>query len=460
MRKIHTQTIRMKYHSKCKFIFALMMPVVVLCLLGYPVADSSAEEDYAKWGYWPSSKCELCHSHIFTQHSQSMHSKSFTNPVFQEQYFKELLPQISTDLDLIKEADGCIACHAPITYVNNKSYITSREQVEPEYSGVTCDFCHTVTAFEGENPGSGNYVAGPSVKKYGPFERKGWHHCYGEFQTKSEFCGVCHNAENHFGLEIKSIYTEWKNSRYAEEGIQCQDCHMNVLGFLSAGEPVYESGESIGRVSLIPAQYRERLYTHRFPGAHSRDQVIGSLALKIAVSSIASPGDEITVTVLVDNARTGHKMPSGSADLRLLWLELKAYIGEETIKAIPIAASSVVEGQSAYDVTGQGIFDKDILRRDIPAGNRIYRAIFLDNKGRQTLSSYNATKIIFDNRLDAAEIRKETYRFKIPLEAKDKIFLFATLHYLPYPSIFVERLGLPKAEAFEIAFAKKEIFVH
>lgn len=386
-----------------------------------------------------------------------MHANSFTNPVFQEQYFKELLPQISTDSNLIREADGCIACHAPITYIKNKGYITSKEQVEPEFSGVTCDFCHTVTGYEGDRPENGNYISGPSTQKFGPFAYvDGWHHFYGEFLTKSEFCAVCHNAKNHHGLEIKSTYTEWKNSRYAEEGIQCQDCHMNVMGFLVSGEPVYEFGRAAG-TSLARIPYREQLYTHRFPGAHSRNQVVGSLALEIETDSTASPGDEITVNVLVDNSRTGHKMPSGSADLRLLWLELKAYIGEKTIKTIPIAASSNIKGQRAYDVTGRGAFDKEILRQDIPEGNRIYRAIFADKEGKQTLSSYNATKIIFDNRLDAEEIRKEIYQFKIPKDAKGKLFLFATLNYLPYPSIFAERLGLPEAEVFGISFAKKEI---
>jgi len=430
--------------------------MTVFCLLGYPPAGSSAE----KYGitYWPSSQCSNCHSYIFNQHSESMHAASFTNPVFQGQYFRELLPQVSADPELVKEAEGCIACHAPIAYLTKKSPIVSEEQVDPDRSGVTCDFCHTVTGYKGERPENGNYISDPGTQKYGPFMHVyNWHHIYSEFQTKSEFCAVCHNAVNHHGLEIKSTYSEWKNSGYAKEGIHCQDCHMNVMGFLISGKPVYESGRA-ARSSLVRTPYREKIYTHRFPGAHSRTQVVGSLTLSIETArSSASPGDEIRIDILVDNSRTGHKMPSGSADLRLLWLELKAYIGEETIRTIPIAASSDIEGQSAYNVAGKGAFDEEILRDDVPKGNRIYRAIFVDKSGKQTLSSYNAAKIIFDNRLDAEEIRKETYRFRIPQNAKGKVYLFAALNYLPYPGAFADRFGLQVRDAVEIAFAKKEI---
>ncbi|MCL4536031.1 MAG: hypothetical protein M1610_00335 [Nitrospirae bacterium] len=81
----------------------------------------------------------------------------------------------------------------------------------------------------------------------------------------------------------------------------------------------------------------------------------------------------------------------------------------------------------------------------------------MDNADKQTLSSYNATKIIFDNRLNAAEIRKETFRFKIPEGFEGTLSLTAAMKYLPYPGSFAKRLGLPKPEAVEVAVSKKDI---
>ncbi|UCE72760.1 MAG: hypothetical protein JSU99_06145, partial [Nitrospiraceae bacterium] len=179
--------------------------------------------------YWPSTTCRNCHDTIFRQYSQSMHKQSFTNPVFQAQYFKELLPLAFDDKDILSEAKKCIACHAPEAFMRYNSLITSKEEIDPLKSGVICDFCHRITGYKDESPGNGNYISSPGPEKLGPFiHKKNWHHVYSELHTKSEFCAICHNAVNHHGLEIKSTYTEWKDSRYAEEGIQCQDCHMNV----------------------------------------------------------------------------------------------------------------------------------------------------------------------------------------------------------------------------------------
>ncbi len=404
--------------------------------------------------YWPSSVCLDCHDKIFRQHSQSMHAKSFDDPVFQAQYFNEVLPRSMSE-GLSGEARGCIACHAPVAYMKTNGYIFSKQQVDPAMSGVTCDFCHTIRGYKGENPGDGNYISIPGSRKLGPFKSEtNWHHVYSELQTKSEFCAICHERINRNGLEIMSTFTEWRNSRYAAEGIQCQDCHMNVRGFLTAGEPVYESGKA-AHMRLGYSPYRGRLYTHRFPGAHSRTQVTGALTLDMETAEPAArPGSEITINIYVDNSRTGHKMPSGSAELRLLYLDLNAYSGNKTV-SVPAATRTT----GMYDVAGKGRFDDSVLGSGFPAGRRIYRAVCIDKSGRQTLSSYDAVKIVFDNRLNAAEVRKETYRFKIPEDAKGILSLTARLYYLSYPAAFAGRLGLPEAEAVEIASVKKDIVI-
>jgi hypothetical protein len=380
-----------------------------------------------------------------------MHSRSFTNPVFQAQYFNTLLPETEQDPGLVEEARTCIACHSPIAYLLLDGHITSRAQTFPSRENVTCDFCHTIRGHTGEEPGDGNYVSVPGPTKLGPFRcATAWHHQYQEFHRKSEFCAVCHNDHNRHGLEIKSTYTEWKKSRYADMGIQCQNCHMNEVGFLTGGRAIYEFGEA-AEIPFGRVPFRRRLYTHRFPGAHSKTQLVGALALDIEIlEPDASPGDEITINVFVDNSRAGHKMPSGSADLRLMWLELKAYAADWTM---PVQVTSKFIAQNAYDVTGRGAFDQEALGEGIPRGNRIYRAIYVDETGKQTFFSYRATRIMFDNRLEAAEVRKETFRFTIPENAKSRMFVAATLKYLPYPEPFARSLGEQPAEAVEIATA-------
>ena len=416
-----------------------------------PSYENVWQEDYCS-----SDVCSGCHDKISKEFLQSMHSQSFINPVFQAQFFDEVVPLADQSENFFSDARKCIACHAPVAFLKTKGVHLDREQKDPRNSGVICDFCHSISDFADEKPSNGNYIATPGKHKLGPFKCKThWHHVYSELQTKSEFCAICHNQYNSYGLEIKSTYTEWLNSKYAEEGIQCQDCHMNVLGFLTGGKPTHASGKATQDNLTYPPD-RSKLYTHRFPGAYSKSQISGAITLGIEFERKHEfPGNKIKIEIHVDNSRTGHKMPSGSADLRLLWLTVDAIVGD---KVIPIPATSKSKVDD-YDVSGLGPFDQEFISADIPKGNRVYRAIYLDKKGKQTLSSYEAVKIIFDNRLEAAEIRKEIYNFVIPKDLRGNVVLVAELQYLPYPSSFSNQFSLPSPEAVVIATAQKEILI-
>jgi hypothetical protein len=403
-------------------------------------------------GFWPTSTCRGCHPRQVEQHLESHHESSFTNPAFQAQYFEEVLPRASRDSGLAAEAQACTACHAPIAFATQQRYVQGPAQIDSSMSGVTCDVCHTITGYRGSQPRNGNFITEPGPTKLGPFKREtNWHHVYSELHTRSELCATCHEAENHHGVEVKATFTEWKKSPFATRGVQCQDCHMTRDGFLTAGRARYESGTAADMPGKAPL--RDRLYTHRFPGAHSKSQVTGAITLDLrARDSAPVPGDQVAVEVVVDNSRTGHKMPTGSADLRLLWLTVTARVNG---KPIALRAKSVES--APYDVAGQGKDDARFLGKDVPAGSRIYRAIFVDDQKRQTLSFYDAVAIPFDNRLAAAEKRVESYGLAIPKDARGPISIVARLSYLPYPSVFSRSMDLPRPQAVEVAVARQEI---
>ena len=238
---------------------------------------------------------------------------------------------------------------------------------------------------------------------------------------------------------------------------------MNVDGFLTAGKPRFASGKAaainLGADPLGSVPQRERLYTHQFPGAHSKNQIEGAIALAVeAVPPKDSENHTLALDITVDNSRTGHSMPSGSADLRLLWLEVMVRIGDEPVgKPAVIAEPEALDESSAYSLAGRGKFDSILLGPEVPKGSRIYRAVFTDGTGQATLDSCDAVAKLFDNRLKAAEKRKESYRFMIPEGAKGGITIKATLKYLPYSSIFTGRFGLTLPEA--VIVAQQEIRV-
>ena len=408
-------------------------------------------------GFWRTSTCRGCHDQIVAQHLASSHEMSFTNPAFQAQYQQDLLPGAATDPNIYVEARECIACHEPVAYATNGPRALSLQAVDPEMNGVTCDICHSMTGYRDGKPQNGNYIVEPSDRKLGPFKGQGdWHHIYSELQTKSDICAVCHEAVNRHGLRIKATFTEWQESPFAQQGVHCQDCHMNVDGFLTAGKPRFASGKAAA-MSIGSAPQRERLYTHQFPGAHSKTQVEGAITLAIEAAPSADPQNHmLAFDVTVDNSRTGHSMPSGSADLRLLWIEVMVRIGDERIgQPALIQEPAVPDESSAYSLAGRGRFDSILLGSEIPKGSRIYRAVFTDAAGQATLDSYNAVAKLFDNRLKAAEKRKESYRFMIPEGAKGDITIKATLKYLPYSSTFTRRFGLPSPD--QVIVAQREI---
>ena len=92
-----------------------------------------------KKSFWPTSTCRGCHDQIVEQHLASSHEMSFTNPVFQAQYRKDLLPRAATDQQFYEDALQCIACHQPVAYATNRPKPVSLLDIDPKMNGVTCD---------------------------------------------------------------------------------------------------------------------------------------------------------------------------------------------------------------------------------------------------------------------------------------------------------------------------------
>jgi cytochrome c554/c'-like protein len=447
------------------FCYCLLVTVILSCSSSVSPDSSSiiktAQPDgHAPIGgsndYQASNSCKNCHANIYEQYVESMHSRSFENPIVKTVFFDVLLPRAKNNNNLSSEVSACIACHAPLTFVRIGGDLSSFPDEGHYIPGVECDLCHTVSGYTGSKPEGGNFISKPSVKKLGPFQYKEDHHrSYSELHTKSEFCAICHNRTNRYGLEIISTFSEWKESAYAEQGIECQDCHMNVQGFLTAGKPVYESGTA-AQGTLIDSKKRDKLYTHRFPGAHSESQVIGAITLDIQIdASAVEAGKDMMIYVAVDNSKSGHKLPTGSAELRLLYLDLVAEVGGRTVH---IAANSL--NKEMFDVSGKGRFDSEIIGKDILPGSRIYRAICIDPEGQQALFSFDAKEIIFDNRLEASEIRQEFFTFQVPDDVGMEFTLVASLKYLRYPRSLADRLGIARANAIELATVRKEILLN
>jgi hypothetical protein len=83
---------------------------------------------------------------------------------------------------------------------------------------------------------------------------------FSEIHTSSLACAPCHEYQNALGFPLLTTFSEWKNSRYAKEGKQCQSCHM----YRVAGDVV---DPRLKRSSLA------KINLHQMPGSHSVTQL-------------------------------------------------------------------------------------------------------------------------------------------------------------------------------------------
>jgi len=427
---------------------------VLLCVIAPPWAVAQGGSAAEPVRFWPSATCSGCHVNQVRQHFESHHEKSCTSPLFQAQYFEMVLPRAARDPSIAADARNCTACHSPVSYANNRSLATSAGVTDPSLAGVTCDLCHTIVGYEGKAPQNGNFVVSPGPKKYGPFKKEGSHHgAYSEIQTKSELCAICHEAVNSHGVRVKATFSEWKESAFAKKGVQCQDCHMSKDGvFVDGGR--YESGQ-VSTDSLSHAPSRDKIYSHRFPGIHSGAAVEGAVGLRIGKTPDRVPaGRPFTLSVIVDNGNTAHCLPTGSADLRLLWLEVTVRIGG---RAIALPAENRARG--TWAAVGENSDDALLLGGDVPVGARLYRAVFFDRKNHQTLASFDATSIAFDNRLQPGEKRTEGYTVDLPRDATGTIEIDARLRYRAFPTSLARELDVTPPAVVDVAHASGQLAI-
>ncbi len=178
-------------------------------------------------------------------------------------------------------------------------------------------------------------------------------HCHGEnstgtgssggFADASQFCGACHDVTNPLiytrtsGVDrmlhpIERTYTEWYWSGY-RGNTKCQDCHV-PMKFQGAQTWLLYPGLDMlwgpidDKWTKPPYNYSVNPWrTQSYMDAMNRNRAfMRDTAADIALVNTpaqAAPGQVVTVNVKVTN-KTGHKLPSGFAEGRQMWLHVQA----------------------------------------------------------------------------------------------------------------------------------------
>ncbi len=440
-------------------VFAL---VALSCVLPW-VAHAAAPSGEAALGtrsyedFQPNEVCLDCHVDITRQYEQSLMSMSFTHDWDEIEYFDLALPHAENVAKVAGVKAGCNGCHAPLAFLAGDIPPQRPEKGTRANEGVSCDLCHSITGFTGDIPFNFNYIVEPGETKQGV--RSGTESPFHSIQANpflmsAEFCGTCHNEKDPWGLWVKATHLEWKESPQAKAGIVCQDCHMPP----ASGNSAPESGG---------ADHPD-IRQHLFHGAHDLGKLAGAVEVRIhSLSDSARPHGEARFTATVVNAKAAHMIPSGSAEERLLWLDVVAIDAAGNSYRLPVDAKgfqgeewTVASGDAkAYQDLGdiQGLADFAGLLRDapVPAGDRIFRLPYLDPRGRMTIAQWNTADFGPDYRLAPLKAVNESYTWTLPEGvAPGPLVVTASVWYARVPGDVARFLGIPQDESAPVKMSE------
>lgn len=218
--------------------------------------------------------CGACHAQQYQDWQSSIHSHSMGPGVYGQ--LLDMNPATVT---------VCSTCHTPLseqiphlqqggTYQPNDAFDPDLQQ-----AGLVCAACHVRQHQRFGPPRRAELPpipAGTTLPHGGFTEARAFLH--------SEFCKGCHQfGPDDFALNgklIENTYDEWRQSPYAAQGTQCQDCHM-------------------------PDR------RHLWRGIHDAEMVEQAMTVTITPNAPSySPGDEIEAEITVTNSGAGHYLPT------------------------------------------------------------------------------------------------------------------------------------------------------
>ena len=222
--------------------------------------------------------CGTCHPAQLADWRESLHAAASG-------------PGIAGQLVEMRESDpssahACLVCHAPLAEQGPFVAVGRELRENPAYDaslagrGVPCAGCHVRGHQRFGPPRRDGSLASTAPRETLPHNGVTSHPAF----LKADFCRGCHQfTPDGFALNgklLQATYDEWKASRFAREGVQCQDCHM-------------------------PDR------RHRWRGIHDLEMVRSGLTIEAKAGAPRyRPGELALVTLRVSSTRVGHAFPT------------------------------------------------------------------------------------------------------------------------------------------------------
>jgi nitrate/TMAO reductase-like tetraheme cytochrome c subunit len=255
----------------------IALPVVGLSLVLLAPSDlaeqESTKQEAAKQDATPQTglnhaakvkNCRKCHLDVMAEWENSLHAKSWSNPVFQAAVKR-----------LGKKAEECARCHAPDSVPLVGAGNLPHARPDDRDLGVNCVTCHL-----------------NGRKYFGPHRSKGHGGIVVEkAYSNALFCSSCHGHSE--VNKAHDAYTSYLTSPAHKEGKSCQDCHMETVN-----RQMVKSKKKLRR----NVQRARDCKTHIFAGAHTSGKASGAAELTAKIID-----GKLTVQI---RPKTGHDLPA------------------------------------------------------------------------------------------------------------------------------------------------------
>lgn len=407
--------------------------------------------------------CGQCHTEQYKGWNGSMHSNAFKDPIFQA-----LWALAEKSDSKVNTTNYCGSCHSPIGVATNTIKFDPDKGLHGEFTapgvaaqGVSCDVCHTISGSNLSKTavlehGNASFKIAPGKVKRGSIKdaKSPYHDSeYSEHHESSKFCGNCHNIfhpGNNFPIE--RTYDEWKYSIYAQNGIQCQDCHMvpvevaemvadqlkrpkdldlkEIEGFAGLGgkmRKIIHKHGFVGGNAVITRELAKLDPNNKGGSEHENvgtdtnyqaaiKRLQGVASLKVKVKQKASGLHQLKVKVT--NERAGHHLPTSLTEVREVWLEV------------------IVKDDKGHELFRSGTLDES---NNLPAETTIFNAHAVDKDGNHTALPWEISRFTDVNTIPPKGYKYSKYYFNVPKDAKS-ISTQVMLRYRSFSQGFADLL--------------------
>jgi len=254
--------------------------------------------------------------------------------------------------DVLGIGQWCLRCHSPTSYVQGHGLPPNGSALDAvDRAGVSCEACHRTRTDAGVI-GDAQLTFEPTFTVGGPYAgaESPAHTAVQDLAvSQSRLCGQCHEVHNpviqrkgvpaSVPFPLDTTYSEWLQSAYSagSDPKSCQSCHMlpepGVLpvakdgpGRTSPSRHAFVGGNVWG-LDAVRAAAPAELAGLDAAFAANRAAALSNLqrAARLEIILPQGPlpvGQEVQLKVRVYNL-TGHKLPTGYADGRRVFIELQ-----------------------------------------------------------------------------------------------------------------------------------------